>query len=176
MTSKLLKITQRLMSDAPNIILKENQLIRESLMREMRANIKKKDELLRSLTLLGLLENDIRTIDRQFNLLVENLNLLNTLSSQRIDITKDNKQMVARLRELAEIEETLSKGSHLAVTEKGYYSDAKNLLHQQIMILLSLQFEEDKKTIRDMEIRFVSLMQAVNDTFHHLSISEKDVL
>ena len=98
MTSKLLKITQRLISDAPSIILKENQLIRESLMREMRANIKKKDELLRALTLLGPLEIDIRAIDRQFNLLVENLNLLYTLSSQRIDIAKDTKQMVARLR------------------------------------------------------------------------------
>jgi signal transduction histidine kinase/DNA-binding NarL/FixJ family response regulator len=170
--SELVQLTQRLIAHAPSIILAENQIIRESLMQEIAQEAQQKDELLQSLALLGIPDDEVAAIAGRFDLLIENLDLLDALSTQLIDTTAGVNQVVARLNQLARTRDTLSEASNSTARER----DVQDLLDQRITILFSLQFEQDKGAIRDMETRFVSLMGETDKALRDLALAQGDAL
>ncbi len=160
--SELMKLTQRLSANAPNIYLAENQLMRKALMNQINDDIGRKDELLQVLLDSGVSEKQVSDIARQFDLLVDNLNLLNTISQDLIDISKSIRAVFLRISELIEIQDdalekipTLQPSEHLLI---------KDLLDRQIIVLFRLQFEQDERAIARMGERFASLKKRTDES------------
>ena len=71
--------------------------------------------------------------------------------------------MITRLKSLGEVQDSLPEDSGFTSAEKEQYFETKALLDQQIMILLSIQFEENEEEINELKIRFVSLTQKIEE-------------
>ncbi len=170
--SNLMKFTQRLISNAPSIVLAENQIARESIIKDIAEDAGQKDELLRALALLGASSDDVKAIARQFDLLLDNLDQLNTISGNLIDLTTGIKQVIGRLRMLMATEDVIPATIDSKPAERELYLETHTILDQLIMILLSLQFERDQDAIDNLETRFVSFMQKTDENLRRLPVSE----
>lgn len=173
-SSNLMKLTQRLISNAPNILLAKNQIIRKSIMREIENDAGRKDELLDSMIALGIPNDEVAAISEKFNLLIENLNQLNNISNNLIELTTEVSHVVGRLRLL--MGSSVLKVEQLRKRERRIYMETISYLERQIDILLSIQFEEDKEKIHNLENGFVAIMLKTDEKLRYLPYAEKELL
>ena len=145
--AQLIRLTQRLIADAPAIVMAENQIIREDVMRDVEQDVKQQDDILNDLRTFGTDQDRVAEISRAFDLLIDNLNQLNQISAELIVVKTETHRVLLRLMQLSDI-----SGSEVSAAPEILLR-----LTRQMNILLTLQFTPDSERLQTLEQRFVSL-------------------
>ena len=151
--AQMIRLTQRLIADAPAIVMAENQIIRNDVMRDVEQDEKQKDDILNNLRSFGTDQKRTDEISKAFDTLIGNLKHLNRISSDQIAIKNDIHLGLIRLLQISDI--SYADDS----------SDPKTLLlfNRQINILLTLQFEPDSERLEKLEHKFAELYKTTEN-------------
>ncbi|HAO21970.1 MAG TPA: hypothetical protein DCQ37_16800, partial [Desulfobacteraceae bacterium] len=151
--AQMIRLTQRLIADAPAIVMAENQIIRNDVMRDVEQDEKQKDDILNNLRSFGTDQKRTDEISKAFDTLIGNLKHLNRISSDLIAIKSDIHLGLIRLLQISDI--SYADDS----------SDPKTLLlfNRQINILLTLQFEPDSERLEKLEHKFAELYKTTEN-------------
>ena len=152
--AQLIRLTQRLIADAPAIVMADNQIIRSDIMRDVEQDEIHKNDILNDLRNFGIDQVMADEISRVFNSLIDNLKRLNQISSELIVVKTDTHRVLLRLMQLSEF------------SGIGVSASPETILRfdRQINILLTLQFTPDSERLRKLEQRFVSLNATAETT------------
>jgi signal transduction histidine kinase/ElaB/YqjD/DUF883 family membrane-anchored ribosome-binding protein len=175
--AKLMKLSHRLMAYEPIIVLADNRLIRESLIKDLLGDISQSRQLLDFLNSKSNADKEVQDIARHFAFLTDNLKHLIDISNREAHIAVLRSQVVSRLVELSKAaQDTTSVDRNLTRKERNEYTKLHHDLCHQIWILLHLHFEADTTAIAQWEQEFVSLSQRTDTLLQQWPILTKTQL
>ena len=105
--SKLVRETEQLMANAPDIIIAKNQYIHSSLAQDVEDKIRRKEKLLLPLRDAGISSEDINLLSGQFDLVFENLKILIEITSRRFESEYRSRQIFLRLYRISRNPDTI---------------------------------------------------------------------
>ncbi|MBF0474607.1 MAG: response regulator [Deltaproteobacteria bacterium] len=95
--SKLIRESERIIANAPDIIVAQNQFIRANLARDIEEKINQKDKFIRPLREAGVESKALEVLSRQFDLVFANLKTLIDITDNRLKIEFRTRQIFIRL-------------------------------------------------------------------------------
>jgi len=99
--SLLIRETERLFSNAPDIIIAENPYIRSQLQQEIEKKVSQKKNLILSLTKAGISTDDLSSLSLQFDLVFNNLKVLMDITNQQVKKNYFIKYIYIRLNDIS---------------------------------------------------------------------------
>ncbi|MCP4109236.1 MAG: response regulator [Desulfobacteraceae bacterium] len=118
--SQLIRESEGLLANAPDIIMSRNQYIRANLARNIEAKAEKKETLLLLLEHAGISKKDIALLSGQFDLVFDNLRTLLDITTLRIDTEYVSLKVFKRLHRISQNLDILAKDHPL--TNPGYHN------------------------------------------------------
>ncbi|MBF0552862.1 MAG: hypothetical protein HQK60_20295, partial [Deltaproteobacteria bacterium] len=95
--SQLIRESERIIANAPDIIVAQNQFIRANLARDIQDKINQKDKFIKPLREAGVELKALEVLSRQFDLVFANLKTLIDITDNRLKIEFRSRQIFVRL-------------------------------------------------------------------------------
>lgn len=144
--ARLHRISERMTNKAPALVLARNDLLRRTMIEEMREEVRERETILEELRNFGESAQDLKTMSEHFNLLLDNLNMLDQTTEVRMAamnrMNTHAHQAQRILRELESLTDTVADRRMLAPMEG---------LRRWTRAILSAQFVEDANELMAMD-------------------------
>ncbi len=158
-TSLLVRESEKLVANAPDILIAENQFIRKALSDEITLTSDKWQSLVRELQTLSEAPLELSRLINQSGKLHANLGDLIDISNKRIEISTRTVRIIKRLRRIgANVNEYDPIPKGLALGQDTIYQKWVKSINQALITLLSTQAIDNQYDLDRLERSFMELM------------------
>ena len=152
---QLVRESERLVANAPDIIIAQEQFIRETLALDIAKKAKQKDELILSLQEVGVTPQKLAELSAQFDLLFTNLRTLVDITNDRIKTDSRIARLILRLRRLSEqLHVIFSSESTPSLSTRMWF----HRIEQAIVNMIALQSIDDEAYLSRLKKESLSLL------------------
>ena len=153
--SQLIRETEQLTANAPDIIIAKNQYIRDRFTQDIEEKIRHKVNLTLPVLKAGISKEDINLLSGQFDLVFENLRTLIDITTRQFQTEYLSKQISLRLYIISRKVDTISLKSESSVEQNEIFNIWHNSINQAINDMLFIgninndgEFNYCRKTVQ----------------------------
>jgi signal transduction histidine kinase/CheY-like chemotaxis protein len=155
--SQLVRETEQLIANAPDIIIAQNQYILNRLAQNIEDKIRLREKLILPLIDAGVSSKEAELLSRQFDLVFENLRMLIEISNRRYEAKYKSRQILLRLYRISQNSVNIG----LTAEQKQVSDKWRSFINQAVIDMIFSEQINNDKSLNIVRKEFDALLEKI---------------